>query len=149
MLRKLSRFVGNLSVPKKLLLIYLLDLSAIIFITNILINEKYIAINFARKEIQGIHYIAEIRETLLDIAKNPTEQSLLVRHARHLERAETQSGEGMDSGELNQVFIAALQALSKDGSAANQTRALGAGRKLLAHIGDQSNLILDPDLDSY
>jgi diguanylate cyclase (GGDEF)-like protein/PAS domain S-box-containing protein len=149
MLRKLSRFVGNLSVPKKLLLIYLLDLSAIIFITNILIDEKYIAINFARKEIQGIRYISEIRETLLDIAKNPTEQSLLVRHARRLERAETQSGEGMDSGELNQSFIAALRVLSKDGSAANQTRALGAGRKLLAHIGDQSNLILDPDLDSY
>jgi hypothetical protein len=111
MLRKLSRFVGNLSVPKKLLLIYLLDLSAIIFITNILIDEKYIAINFARKEIQGIRYISEIRETLLDIAKNPTEQSLLVRHARRLERAETQSGEGMDSGELNQSFIAALRVL--------------------------------------
>ena len=149
MLRKLSHLVGSLSVPKKLLLIYLLDLSAIIFITNILINEKYIAINFARKEIQGIHYISEIRETLLDIAKNPADRDRLVRHTRHLERTERQAGEGMDSAGLNQDLIAALQALSQDGSAAGQTRALAAGRKLLAHIGDQSNLILDPDLDSY
>ena len=149
MLRKLSHLVGSLSVPKKLLLIYLLDLSAIIFITNILINEKYIAINFARKEIQGLHYIADIRETLIDIARNPADQSLLAGHVRHIERTETRSGEGMDSAELSQQFIAALQALSKDGSTANQVRALGAGRRLLARIGDQSNLILDPDLDSY
>lgn len=149
MLRKLSRFVGNLSVPKKLLLIYLLDLSAIIFITNILIDEKYIAINFARKEIQGIHYITEIRETLLNIAKDPGDGNRLAIHVSHLERSEAQFGKGMSSSELNQHFIATLQALGQDGSVANQRQALAAGRALLAYIGDQSNLILDPDLDSY
>ena len=149
MLRKLSRFVGNLSVPKKLLLIYLLDLSAIIFITNILIDEKYIAINFARKEIQGIHYITEIRETLFDIAKNPGDGNRLTIHVSHLERSEAQFGKGMSSSELNQHFIATLQAMGQDGSVANQRQALAAGRALLAYIGDQSNLILDPDLDSY
>ena len=149
MLRKLSRFVGNLSVPKKLLLIYLLDLSAIIFITNILIDEKYIAINFARKEIQGIHYITEIRETLLNIAKDPGDRNRLAIHVSHLERSEAQFGKGMSSSELNQHFIATLQALGQDGSVANQRQALAAGRALLAYIGDQSNLILDPDLDSY
>jgi hypothetical protein len=42
----LSRLIGGLSVGRKLSLIYLLDLTAVIFISGILINEKYISINF-------------------------------------------------------------------------------------------------------
>ena len=45
----LVRMLSRLSVGRKLLLIYLLDLSAVIFISGILINEKFIAIDFARK----------------------------------------------------------------------------------------------------
>ena len=58
------RFVGRLPVGRKLLLIYLLDLSAVIYVSGILINEKYIAINFARKEVAGSAYIAEVRDVL-------------------------------------------------------------------------------------
>lgn len=46
--------LGRLSVGKKLLLIYLLDLTAVIYISSILINEKYIAINFAHDELRGM-----------------------------------------------------------------------------------------------
>ncbi|MCA1603128.1 MAG: hypothetical protein LC776_16330 [Acidobacteria bacterium] len=35
--------LGRLSVGKKLLLIYLLDLTAVIYISSILINEKYVS----------------------------------------------------------------------------------------------------------
>jgi hypothetical protein len=59
-----ARFVGRLPVGRKLLLIYLLDLSAVIYVSGILINEKYIAINFARKEVAGSAYIAEVRDVL-------------------------------------------------------------------------------------
>src|SRR5690349_19937702 len=49
----LVRRLSKLSVGKKLLLIYLLDLSTVIFISSILIHEKYIAIDFSRKELAG------------------------------------------------------------------------------------------------
>ena len=45
--------LARLSVGRKLLLIYLLDLTAVIFVSGILIHEKYIAINFARDELRG------------------------------------------------------------------------------------------------
>jgi hypothetical protein len=60
--------LGRLSVGKKLLLIYLLDLTAVIYISSILINEKYIAINFARDELRGNAYIATARDALIDVA---------------------------------------------------------------------------------
>ncbi len=60
--------LGRLSVGKKLLLIYLLDLTAVIYISSILINEKYIAINFARDELRGNAYIATARDGLIDVA---------------------------------------------------------------------------------
>ncbi len=148
MLRRLSGFVGRLSVAKKLLLIYLLDLSAIIFITNILIDEKYIAINFARKEIQGLHYIGRIREVLVDLAQ-PEMAPRITRHLESIERAESEFGSDMGSQELNRQFIAALRDLSAHDTPSQANSVLGAGRNLLARVGDQSNLILDPDLDSY
>ena len=58
MLQFFSRRLGRLSVGRKLLLIYLLDLTAVIFISGILINEKFIAIDFGRKEKAGAAYIA-------------------------------------------------------------------------------------------
>ncbi len=151
MLEKLSRLVGRLSVSRKLLLIYLLDLSAIIFITNILIDEKYIAINFARKEMVGNQYIAEVRGGLFAIAAvpGPAGRPPAAALGARLRDAEGRWGEGMKSGELNQRFLDALADLERHPSPASQGKALEAGRQLLSRIGDQSNLILDPDLDSY
>ena len=41
MLGKLSKWLGRLSVGRKLMLIYLLDLTAVIYVSGILINEKF------------------------------------------------------------------------------------------------------------
>ena len=48
-----GRLLGRLSVGRKLALIYLLDLTAVIYVSSILINEKFIGIDFARKELAG------------------------------------------------------------------------------------------------
>ena len=40
-----------------------------IFVSGILINEKFIAIDFARKEIAGNAYIAAVRDGLIDCAR--------------------------------------------------------------------------------
>ena len=40
----IQRLIGKLSVSRKLVLIYFLDLSAVIFVSSILINEKFIRI---------------------------------------------------------------------------------------------------------
>ena len=61
-------FLSRWSVGRKLVLIYLLDLTAVIFVGSILINEKYIAINFARDELRGNAYVDVIRDSLIDLA---------------------------------------------------------------------------------
>jgi diguanylate cyclase (GGDEF)-like protein/PAS domain S-box-containing protein len=157
---KISRLLGKLSVSRKLLLIYLLDLTAVIFITSILIEEKFIAIDFARKELQGNTYIASVRDNLFEIvslhdhhrgddaaATAPTDE---IRRA--LAAAEQTHGQGMNSARQAEDLISALGQLNNTHATTptDPTHfAFQAGRALLSRIGDQSNLILDPDLDSY
>ncbi len=62
------RFLGRLRVGRKLLLIYLLDLSAVLYISGILIHEKYIAIDFSDKELTGNAYVAAVHDALIDFA---------------------------------------------------------------------------------
>ncbi|KHA78263.1 diguanylate phosphodiesterase [Janthinobacterium lividum] len=150
MVGRISRMIGKLTVGRKLALIYLLDLSAVIFISGILINEKYIAIDFSRKEMAGNDYIAAIRDALLPLARA---QADAAGSAAAIELAERQFGSDMRSAELSREFSALLRQSGStpvapdDGIAPSP--AFVAGRALLTRVGNQSNLILDPDLDSY
>jgi diguanylate cyclase (GGDEF)-like protein/PAS domain S-box-containing protein len=142
------RFLGRLSVGRKLLLIFLLDMSAVIYISGILVNEKYLAINFARKELAGNAYIAGLQNAMLASAAGSTPPET----AAEVSQAEQQWGAGMSSAEPSEAFVKALNALQarpdpKDPQHAYA--ALAQGRALVTRVGNQSNLILDPDLDSY
>ena len=75
MLTLISRFVSHLPVGRKLLLIYLLDFSAVLYVSSIMISEKYIAINFARKEVEGTAYVAPLRDTRLALPRATGERS--------------------------------------------------------------------------
>src|SRR5437867_3174659 len=152
----LSRTLGRLSVGRKLLLIYLLDLTAVIFISGVLINEKFIAIDFARKELAGNAYIAQARAALLAVVQAAPAVRTGEAPAALVMRAEGASGAGMRSAGLSEAFAAALDRLdvarragAPDALEHTRREALDRGRELLTRIGNQSNLILDPDLDSY
>ena len=156
-----NRWLGRLSVGRKLMLIYLLDLTAVIFVSGILINEKFIAIDFARKELRGNAYIADVRAALTDAALLGSgleaRRAALPVHLATLAAAEVALGQGFNSAGLNESLRAALSknlALpplsAPSGSPAVQiAQALESGTLLLTRVGNQSNLILDPDLDSY
>ena len=62
---KFVRWLGRLSVGRKLSLIYLLDLSAVIYVSGILIHEKLDAIDFTRKEVVGAAYTEAVRQHLM------------------------------------------------------------------------------------
>ena len=151
MVSKISRFIGKLTVGRKLALIYLLDLSAVIFISGILINEKYIAIDFSRKEMAGNEYIAVIRDAMLPLTRTGAETQGAAA-ASSIARAESALGGSMRSAELAAEFAALLVRPHEAGAASDAiapSPVFVAGRELLTRVGNQSNLILDPDLDSY
>ena len=142
--------IGRLSVGRKLILIYALDLSAVIFISTILINEKFIAIDFARKEIVGNAYIAAVRAATLgastDASGVPAAAAILAAEARY----------GTARGDLGSRTLAQALAQRLEAHAAGLARSADNGHSvalamqaLITRIGNQSNLILDPDLDSY
>ena len=152
----LVRTLSNLSVGRKLLLIYLLDLCTVIFISGILIHEKFISIDFSRKEIEGTAYVAELQPTLVALARSAPAPDLGEAVMDRLAGAERRHGDGMGSAALSGQFLQALQTLRSagPGTSARELRArreaaLEQGRELVTRIGNQSNLILDPDLDSY
>ncbi|HEV7856071.1 MAG TPA: HAMP domain-containing protein, partial [Herminiimonas sp.] len=154
----MTKLIGGLTVGRKLALIYFLDLTAVIFISGILIHEKFIAINFADKEIVGNHYIEVVREGLIAIAHPQATGDapvMLSAQADAVVDAENRYGKEMGTAVLSRDFAAALRTVEKAGAApsrrsANEVDAAFAkGRELLTRIGNQSNLILDPDLDSY
>ncbi len=151
----LADLLGKLRVSRKLMLIYLLDLTAVIYISGILINEKFIAIDFARKEVQGNAYVVEVRDALLDIARAGLSESpnqLRPSRIQSLLAVEDKLGSGLGSAALAKEFAngvkVAAQAAPADAPKAINT-ALSRGRDLMTRVGNQSNLILDPDLDSY
>src|ERR1700712_5022254 len=153
MLRLLAKGLGRLSVGRKLLLIFLLDMTAVAFISGILVNEKYLSINFARKELAGNAYITGIRAPLVALAAGSggaTGSGELAGYARALTRIEGEYGDGMGSADASAAFVKALDQLAaKPDSSAVRHEALDRGRALVTRVGNLSNLILDPDLDSY
>ncbi|WP_345817601.1 EAL domain-containing protein (plasmid) [Paraburkholderia sp. PREW-6R] len=162
-----SRLLSRLRVGRKLLLIYLLDLTAVFYISGILIHEKYLAINFSNKEIDGDAYVRVVKNALVDVAMAGAGENLSPATWRaaidDLAHAEKRYGKGMQSAELNSALRDALDTLSHQTVASRTSpqttqetphgvstaAALTASGELITRVGNQSNLILDPDLDSY
>jgi len=159
-----TRLLGRLSVGRKLALIYLLDLSAVIFISGILVQEKFIAIDFARKELAGTAYMVAAKDAL-GLAARPVPQAGLVARldvsVEAIRAAEARWGGQFDSRPAADALIAALARLravearplpGRPGATAfatAQREAIESARGLITWVGNRSNLILDPDLDSY
>jgi diguanylate cyclase (GGDEF)-like protein/PAS domain S-box-containing protein len=145
MLSKFSHWLGRLSVGRKLTLIYLLDLCAVIYVSGILIHEKYLAIDFARKEIVGAAYTEAVRQNLMDVFLQVPGGTAQERPSRPLlETVRNQYDERLSTDVVSTRFVEVLDAPS-----ATQGKLLSTARDLLTTVGNQSNLILDPDLDSY
>ncbi len=150
--RAISAWLGRLSVSRKLTLIYLLDLTAVIFISGILIHEKYLAIDFARKEIIGVAYSDTVRDLLMSAVKASASPD--PKPIQTLERFELQRvlhDEVLQTQADSAAFVACWQALAhgKPSDGMLLKPLIQTARSLMTTVGNQSNLILDPDLDSY
>ncbi|MDA8521588.1 EAL domain-containing protein [Acidovorax sp. NCPPB 4044] len=153
---RLGRWLGRLSVGRKLMLIYLLDLTAVIYVSGILIHEKFLAIDFARKEIVGTAYAAVVRDGLMGsfLADDPAARARLL---DRLAAARSAHDAALRTDEMAGRFASFLEggrevpagARAVPQSPAERGALLREGRELLTTVANQSNLILDPDLDSY
>ncbi len=151
----------NLSTSAKFLILCGIFLVSLGVATYSLVKEKEIAIHFARKELVGNRYVATVRPIYGAILSEKDKQgspALQPASADKLIRAlsaiEARTAGALQTAELSKALEAALRDLSAKTAEGQETgetalKALATAKTLIARVGDDSNLTLDPDLDSY
>ncbi|MDY0883194.1 methyl-accepting chemotaxis protein [Dongia soli] len=135
----------RLKIAHKLGLASLLFLVPVGYLLWALIAQQNLAIDFSNKERIGtlyLHGLAKLHYSLTAaaVAGGKVQLSEVSASIAPLENA---YGANMESADL---AIAASQAVASSDLQKLDTSAL---RALIGRVGDKSNLILDPDLDSY
>jgi len=152
LLKPFLSLLGRLSVSRKLTLIYLLDLITVIYISGILVHEKYLAIDFARKEIVGVTYSESVRALALPtLIGNTSNSPQAPDRVNAFNDQRRQNDAVLQSADASQAVAQSLKGLTQGVVAPEPGRKalISQLRTLLTTVGNQSNLILDPDLDSY
>jgi signal transduction histidine kinase/DNA-binding response OmpR family regulator/HPt (histidine-containing phosphotransfer) domain-containing protein len=166
--------MDRLTYPRKFLLIFLLFALPLGVTLYLLVGEINNTIEFAEKEIAGARYLRPLRALQEEVARSRLAAAAYLRGdadqrpevvriqaniqglLRELEQADTSFGAVLDASRRlavvreNASFLAsrllALPPVGTDDLHRKLQDDIGA---LTAHVGDVSNLILDPDLDAY
>jgi methyl-accepting chemotaxis protein len=147
----------RLKIWQKMVLIavvFSLPITVLLFLLN---SEKQIAINFAEKEIVGDAYVRPLKDLMRATqergravlagqdaaALNPGVETALAT----LDQAQESHGAALNTGAYHEALRSAWATLrAGSGGHADFVKAI---RAALSQAGDTSNLILDPDLDTY
>jgi PAS domain S-box-containing protein len=152
---------GNLRTGTKLFILSGMFIVAIAVTTYSLIVAKQANIDFARKELAGSRYLTAVRDVYAAIVTGLTDDDAFAQSRGRadatlaaLAAAETAAAGMLQTAQPAQALDAALHELwsSRAGGGtldAAALRALATARSLAARIGDDANLALDTDLDSY
>ena len=144
----------SLRTSTKLLLLCSVFVGALVVATYGLVAEKQIAIHFVRKELVGVQHLEALRGVYAAILTEKSGASPAAKEAvDRLTATHSVDSEQLDTAALERALAEAIDKLAST-SDDDQRRtlfvdALNAARNLASRIGDDSNLTLDPDLDSY
>ena len=166
--------MDRLTYPRKFVLISVLFALPLAVVMYLLISEINQGIEFARKEIQGDQYLRPLRKLQEHVGQsrllakayaegNVTVRPDLIRKQAeidedfiHVEGVEQELGANLKTApkfgvlKENRRFLKdRILTLRPADSDELHVKLLADVRDLFAHVGDASNLILDPDLDSY
>ena len=144
----------SLRTSTKLLLLCGVFVGALAVATYGLVAEKQIAINFVRKELVGVQHLEALRGVYAAILTEKSGASTAAKEAvDRLTATSSANSHKLDTAAPERALAEAIDKLAST-SDDDQGRtlfvdALNAARNLASRIGDDSNLALDPDLDSY
>ena len=150
----------NLRTSTKLFLLCGMFVGTIVLATYSLIEEKQIAIGFVRKELVGAEYLETLRGVYAFILAEDADASDGAQPLASVDaaldalaKAEAEKGGSLHTAQLADTLATAVRELVAARPGGNKRKltveALTRARDLAARIGDESNLALDPDLDSY
>ncbi len=152
----------RLRVSHKLLAIFLLDMVTAVYLAAVVLREANISIDFAGRERLGVAYLIPIENAFVATvsisgAVHETEQlrssiDRITAASRQLERFDSTKSRALQIDTVLPHVVGALDRAVADGAAPDRRdarTAITGLRTLIQRIGDDSNLILDPKLDSY
>lgn len=148
----------NLRTGTTLVVLCGVFIAAIVATTYSLVAEKLISIEFARKELAGSGYLATVREVYAAVlgrrpfiaSASPTDVAT-DNVLKALATAQENAGAALQTNEIVRALVALLGRWSRnsDSDVGLGMEILAKARQLASRIADDSNLALDPDLDSY
>lgn len=169
-----TALMNKFSCAKKMLLISIAFIIPLVTTYYFLLSEQMIAINFAQKEQRGLEYIIPLRQLIQHFPehrgmtngflagnRNFREQILAKRRQiaediAQINAVDQQLGAELDASQhWNSIKSdwKQLEAEAFNGSHteifAQHTRLIADVLELVKHVADTSNLMLDPNLDSY
>ncbi|MGE0828166.1 MAG: ATP-binding protein [Hyphomonadaceae bacterium] len=158
MLRGFNSRLNGMSIAQKLTIAFMLFLAPLSFITAKFAAEQQKDMEFAASERVGAAYLRVVSgaRTLLDESLRAhdlggVQTEDLRDAARAIERAEARYGQNLETAAIASRAARALQMIQADSdSLVMAAQAANAALDDLSiRIGERSNLILDPELDTY
>ena len=148
--------MNRLKYPQKFLLISVVFSMPLILAMYLLLSEIHTRIDFAQQELYGTQYLRPLnqlwRQTLSGQVLSPKSDRIDDREFQNLASIDRKLGENLRTTEKFKVLEQAWQNLDRQDNRKNREayRLISDQiEKLRSHVGDTSNLILDPDLDTY
>ena len=138
--------MNRLRYPQKFALVSLVFAIPLGLMMYLWLAEIGDRLAFARKERAGLEYVVALRRLLepLSLAPPPIGAPEIAAASRGVDVVDERLGPELQATEAWQGLRRKLADPS-----AEQTTRIDTTVQLIAHVGDTSNLILDPDLDSY
>ena len=165
--------MNRLKYPQKFALISLLFLLPLAIVMYFFYSEINASLAFSRKELDGTLYLRPLRQLLGDTAlhqmashhelQSPSAdraelariRAAIDKDLQQLAEAQEAAGNQLTSRSLHEVIVARWHLLRMSARSTSAEIDAGHGRLVagirdqFTHVGNTSNLILDPDLDSY
>jgi methyl-accepting chemotaxis protein len=139
-------WINRIGVLPRLCMICLVLTVPIALPTVLFVSQSWKDISFARQELRGTAYLESIWAVFTGLARSgAVDRPTLDRAVGHWKAKAAEYDATLDAGVASAAFAAGVGGFRAD----HRAEALAAGQALIAKVGDASNLILDPDLDSY
>ena len=136
------------TIARKLGLALVICVAPVAFSLSALVREINISIDFAEKEVVGGRLIEALRAAQFAVHRHSTDS--IAGATQMLQEHREEFVDILGSADATGALLADLSNLASDG--VDQDRRVSAMQKvrdLITQVGDSSNLILDPDLDSF
>lgn len=148
----MRRLLDRLSLKAKFTLVGAVVLAAMVMALGVLVTTMNDAISFSAKERLGVEYHKPLRDLLgrvLDAQVTPSAQAEVTKAIEAVDAVHARLGGDLDIGDRWDKVKAQWEGVRAGGAQADYAPLIGGVAGLMDHVGNTSNLILDPDLDSY